>query len=212
MVKKQKNYFKSVDKLSHELDVVDNFVLKHWKRYAIFGLIIILVLGIILFIYETKHANSVQVSEDVVSASTIPELQEVIKKYPDYPSVDFARLSLASKLFDSKKYTEAISIYNNEIKNSFSSYSSSTGMLKKAYVLEAEGKKSEAAEQFKILSDNSQYPVIIRCQASYAAGRIFYSLGNTKQAVNMLGKCVTNKNTCQFWPQMAEKILNRIKS
>ena len=210
MTKKQKNYFKSVDTLSRELDVVDNFVLKHWKRYAIFGVIIILLLGVILFVYETRHASSMQVSGDVVNATTLSELQEVINKYPDYTSVDFARLRLASKLFDNNKYTEAIEVYNDEIKCSSSDYAAGMGRLNKAYALEADGKNSEAAEQFKTLADNTQFPLIIRCQASYSAGRILDSLGNTKLAVNMLKKCIADKNACQFWPEMAEKTLNRI--
>jgi len=210
MAKKINNSFKSVDRLSKELDVVDNFVLKHWKRYAIFGVIIILVLGVILFVFETRHASSMQVSEDVESASTIPELQAVIKRYPNYTSVDFARLKLASKLYDNKKYTEAAGVYNDEIKSSSSGYAAGIGQLNRAYVLETEGKNSEAAEQFKALADNTQSPKIIRCQASYSAGRIFNSLGKTEQAVNMLKKCAADKNVCQFWPEMSQKILNRI--
>jgi tetratricopeptide (TPR) repeat protein len=199
-----------VDKLSKELDVVDNFVLTHWKRYATIGIVIVVVLGIILVIYENKHATSVQVSNEVLSASTIPELQKVIEKYPNYASVDFARLSLASKLFDNKKYAEAIKLYNSEIKFSSSKYSAGIGQLNRAYALEAEGKKTEAAKQFKALADNTQIPNIIRCQASYSAGRIFKSLGNTEQAVSMLKKSTADKNICQFWPEMAEKMLNKI--
>ena len=210
MVVKKKNSFKSVDKLSRELDVVDNFVLKHWKRYSIFGLVIVLALGIILFVYERRHAGSEQVAKDVVSATTISELQEVIKKYPDYASVDFARLRLASKLFENKKYTEAKKVYDAEIKCAYSDYAAGTGSLNSAYTLEAEGKKSEAAEQLKILADNTEFPMIIRCEASYSAGRIYESLGNTKLAGNMLQKSTASKNVCQFWPEMAERILSRI--
>ena len=210
MAKKKNNSFKSVDKLSRELDIVDNFVLKNWKKYAICGLIVVVILGVVLFIYETRHTNSVQASEAVVSASTIPELQEVIKRYPSYTSVDFARLRLASILFANKKYEEALKVYNDEIKSSSSDYATGIGRLNRAYVLEAEGKNSEAAEQFKVLSGNTKVPLIIRSQASYSAGRLYDILGNSKLAVSMLEKSAADKNTCLFWPEMAEKALNRI--
>ena len=212
MVKKKNDSFKSVDKLSHELDVVDNFVLRHWKRYAIVAAIFVVILAIVLIVSKTRSESSVRVSQEVISASTIPELQTVIKKYPDYASIDFARLTLASKLVDNKKYAEAITIYDNEINSSDSTaYARGIGQLNKAYVLETQQQAPEAAKQFETLANNTNLPVIIRCQSSYAAGRIFNSLGKTQQAVSMLEQCVADKGNCQLWPEMAAKILNRIE-
>ncbi len=208
--KEQKKAFKSVDKLSKELDAVDNFVLKHWKRYAIFGLIIIIALGVIMFIYESRHASSLKVSEDVITATTISELQDVIKKYPDYSSIDLARLRLASKLYDEEKYDEAAKVYNNEIKYAFSKYTAGIGELNRAYALEEAGKSNEAVEQLKALAENAQYPAIIRCEAYYSAGIIYEVIGNTAQAKSMLEKCLADKDKCQFWPDMADKVLSRL--
>ena len=208
--KEQKKAFRSVDKLSKELDAVDNFVLKHWKRYAIFGVIIIIALGVIMFVYESRHASSLKVSEDVITATTIPELQKVIKEYPDYSSVDLARLRLASKLYDEEKYEEAVKVYDSEIEYAFSKYTAGIGKLNKAYVLDEAGKNNEAVEQLKSLADDSQYPAIIRCEACYSAGIIYEAIGNTAQAKSMLEKCVADKGKCQFWPDMADKVLSRL--
>ena len=211
MAKKKNNTFKSVDTLSKELDVVDNFVLKHWKRYAILAAAFVVILGIVLFVLKTRNENSIRSSEEVVSASTIAELQAVIKKYPDSDSINLTRLRLAAKLLEKKKYAEAVDVYNNIINSSPSSYTLEIAKLNKAYALEAEGKNIEAAKQLKTLANDTKLSPLISCQAAYSAGRIFNSLGEKQEALDMLQKCAAEKGKCQLWPMMAENLLCRIK-
>ena len=54
---KKDKVFKSVDTLSKELDAVDNFVLKHWKKYVIAAIIILIAITVFL-VFSKKNSSS----------------------------------------------------------------------------------------------------------------------------------------------------------
>lgn len=208
---KKSSTFKSVDTLSKELDMVDNFVLKYWKRYAIAAVIILVGIAAFLVFSKRSNCNSVTASNEILSASTVQQLNGVIKKYPKCPLTQYAKLKLASMLAETKDYPEATNVYNELINSSSDSYATCIARLGIAYLMEAQGKTDEAVKLFSQISDDSSLPVITRGEAQYSAGRICFELGNKDMASKQLKRCANvERKESLVWPEMAQCLLNRM--
>ena len=127
-------------------------------------------------------------------------------------SADYARLRLAAELYKEKKYTDALDVYKKEITSNHSSYALNLAEINEGYIYETQGKMDEALKQFETLADNKEIPVAFRCQASYSAGRLLNAMGKVQLAESFLQKAIAEKGNCQFWPDMAESYLNKIKN
>ena len=208
---KKNGTFKSVDTLSKELDLVDNFVLKHWRKYAIAAAIILVAIAAFLVFSKRNSSNGISASNEILAAFTIPQLKDVIEKYPNYPLAQYAKLKLTSMLAEAKDYSKAANIYNEFISSNSDSYAAYTARLSLAYVMETEGKTDEAVKLFSQISDDSSFPIVIRGEAEYSAGRIYFELGNKDMAEKYLKRCANiERKECLGWPEMAQSSLNRI--
>ena len=207
---KKDSTFKSVDTLSKELDIVDNFVLKYWKKYVIAAIIILLGITTFLIFSKRSSSNGVTASNEILAASTNQQLKDVIEKYPNHSLTGNAKLKLASILVKAADYSVAANIYN-ELISSGSGSSIYAARLSMAYLMETQGKTDEAVKLFSQISDDSSLPVIIRGEAEYSAGRLYFGLGNKDMASKYLKRCANvEKKDCLGWPEMAQSLLNRI--
>ncbi len=208
---KKNEAFKSVDTLSKELDVVDNFVLKYWKKYVVAAVIILVAITAFLVFSKKSSSNGTTSSNEILAASTTQQLKDVIRKYSKHPITEYAKLKLASMLTGSKDYSGAANIYNELISSGSSSYAMCAARLDMAYLLEIQGKTNEAVNMFSQISDDSSLPIIIRGEAEYSAGRIYFGLGNKDMASKYLKRCANvERKECLGWPEMAQGLLNRI--
>lgn len=208
---KKNETFKSVDTLSKELDLVDNFVLKYWRKYVIAALIILAAIAAFLVFSNRNSSNGVATSSELFAASSVQQLKDVIKKYPSCSLAQYAKLKLASMLAEAKDYLGAANTYSELMGSDSSSYAVSLARLNKAYLMEKEGKTDEAIKLLSQISDDSILPIIIRSEAEYSAGRIYFELGNKNMASKYLKRCANiEKKECLGWPEMAQNLLNRI--
>jgi hypothetical protein len=208
--KKRQESFKSVDVISKELDVVDNFLLKHWKLYIYIAIGIVIIVGAVLIVQDYNSGLGKQAVIEIESASTVQTLQNVIKKYPNAELTKYSRLKLAALLANEKKYKEAIEVYNELGKGNLTTYPASIAKVNKAYIVEEQGNKKQAAEQLAALSKEN-IPSAVRCQAEYAAGRIYYELGDMIKAKPLLeSAAAVSAKECKGWPKLADSLLNRI--
>ena len=210
MVKDSKKEFKSVDKISKELDAVDNIVLKHWKNYVYLAIILVVIIALSLIFIDYNKKAKLKQSVEIQTASTVEALQAVINKYPNNDSTDFARLDLASKLYEEEKYDDAMKIYKEDAELYNTVFAKSIAKLNEAYLLEAEGKIEEAADKMETIANSKELPLPIRGEAYYSAGRMFYKLGDNDKAVECLENCIAEKDDKMQWPILAESLLNRI--
>ena len=211
MSKKNANVFRSVDTISKELDVVDNFVLKNWKKYIVLAVIILIVCAGVMIgmnMYTTSTSNMAFAIEN---STTVNSLQSVIKKYNGNVLTDFAKLRLASLLAGDNKYSEALPIYFELGRKSSSEVVRSFAALNDAYVQEALGNRAHAAEIFSRIADSVQSNIQTRNEAQYSAGRIYFSLGNRMEALKYLNQCAHAGSDCFGWPLLAQSLLTTIK-
>lgn len=208
---KKNKVFKSVDTISKELDAVDNFVLKYWKKYVLIAVIILVSISVFLVFSKRNSINGTTASNEILAASTVQQINDVIKKYPHSPLIQYKKLKLASILTDAKDYSGAISIYNQLISSNSDNYPMSVARLNLAYIMELQGKPDKAAKLFVQISHDNSISINIRSEAEYSAGRIYLALGNKDMALKYLEMCANvEKNVCLGWPEMAQSLLNRI--
>ena len=208
---KKNGAFKSVDTLSKELDLVDNFVLKYWRKYVVAAIMILAAIAAFLVFSNRNNSNGVATSNELLAASAVQQLKDVIKKYPNCSLTQYAALKLASMLAEAKDYFGATNTYNELIGSGSSSYATCLARRNMAYLMEKEGKTDEAINLFSQISDDGFLPTIIRSEAEYSAGRIYFGLGNKNMASKYLKRCANvERKECLGWPEMAQSLLNRI--
>ncbi|HJO95862.1 MAG TPA: hypothetical protein QF753_20885 [Victivallales bacterium] len=208
--KRQNKNFKSVDLISKELDAVDNFLLKHWKLYVYIAIGIVIIVGAVLLVSDYHSNLGKQAVIEIENASTVQTLQNVIKKYPDAELTKYSRLKLAALLIKNNEYKEAAEVYNELSKGDLNTYPASIAKVNEAYAIEKQGNKKQAAELLAALT-KEDIPLVVRCQAEYAAGRIYYELGDVSKAKPFLQEAAAvNQQECAGWPTLAGSLLNRI--
>lgn len=211
MAKFKENTFKSVDKLSQELDLVDNFVLKNWKYYVYLSVAVVIILGIVFVCYATNTKKNLQESLAIQHALTITDYENLLNKYHNSQAIDYARLKLAGLYYENAKYKDALNLYQKEIESSTAIYPVSYAKINIAFTLEAMNKKQDAVAKFEQIGSDTKIPLAFRCEANYSAGRLYYELGNKNKAITCLNLVVSQKDNCIGWPQIAKSMLDRIK-
>jgi predicted negative regulator of RcsB-dependent stress response len=207
MAKQKNDSFRSVDKLAKELDNIDSFVLKNWKKYVYIAVAFVIIIAVGLYYYESKEKINTQASQEIVTAKTAAELKDVIAKYPKFKSVDYSRLDLAAKYFDNKEYDKAIATYQDEVDHGSDAFAKNLAALNKCYVIAEKGDKVTAVSAFEKIADNKIVPEFIRAEAAYAGGRMLMDMGRKKDAITYLKLCISFKNS-KGWDKLAKNIIN----
>lgn len=210
-MKKKKEDFKSVDAISKDLDIVDNFVLKNWKKYIYIAVAIVIIVCVYIIVSKRIDANKAVASISLLSANTIQEMESSVKANSGSKLSDFVSLKLAAKLFNEKNYTESQNIYTSLLSKDSDNFVVSSARLGIAYINEAQGKVAESLTQFVSISNDASLSLAARCEAEYSAGRLYLQQGNKAQAIEILKRCANvNSDTCVGWPEMAQTLLNTI--
>lgn len=209
--KSKREDFKSIDKISKGLDKANIILLKTWKFYIYIVIAVIIIIIAILLYKQHLNSYNLTASKKFEAAKTIPQLQAVIKDYPSLSVSNIARIDLAAKLVNEKKYDEANELYNQIINNGQSNYLQAVAKLNQAYILEDQGKKEAAVNKFMEVADYYETPTQIKCEAQYSAGRIYLELNNKEQAIAVLKKASSvNANVCAGWPTLSQTLLDSI--
>lgn len=211
MAKNEKKIFKSVDVISRELDVVDNFVLKYWKKYVYLAIAAVIVVAVVLVIIRTLEHNTSSSSQELITAVSSSELQSAIKNNPGNVLTPYCSLELISKLVDSKDISGAKAICDTLIASSQDGYTISRARMDLGYIAESQGNNEEALKVFAQLSSDSASPEAFRSEALYNSGRIYLAMGKKDLAMSTLKKSSEFSNaSCVGWPEFSKNLMNRI--
>ncbi len=211
MAKNGKKIFKSVDVISRELDVVDNFVLKYWKRYVYLAIGAVIVVAVVLITIRVFDHNTVSASQELITAVSSSELQSAIKNNPGNVLTPYCSLELVSKLVDSKDISGAKVICDTIIASSQDGYAISRAKMDLGYIAESQGNNEEALKVFAQISSDLDSPEAFRSEALYNSGRIYLAAGKKDLAISFLKKSSDFSNdSCVGWPEFSKNLMNRI--
>ncbi len=190
-----------------EMSKFENFYVGHWKKIVQICIAGLLVLSVYLLVSYFNRLNERKIAAEICRASTVEEIKSIVAKYPRSPASDFARMRLAKLLFDEKKYAECGEIFNTLSKSNVAELSS-RARLNIAYLLEIEGKESEAAGKFKELSLIPGSSEEVRAESAYSAARIFAKLSKKEDALSSLEfvKKLDPEKKESFWAQNAKRL------
>lgn len=211
MAKNPKKIFKSVDVISRELDVVDNFVLKYWKKYVYVAIAVVIVVALALVIIRALEHNTVSSSQELITAVSAEDLQSAIKNNPNNVLTPYCSLELVSELVDSKDMSGAKAICGTLIASSQDSYVVSRARMDLGYIAESQGNNDEALKIFAQISSDSASPEAFRSEALYNSGRIYLGMGKKDLAMDSLKKSSDIfSDFCVGWPEFSKNMMNRI--
>ncbi len=211
MTKNGKKIFKSVDVISKELDAVDNFVLKYWKKYVYLAIAAVIIVALTLITIRTLEHKALSSSQELVNADNTAELQAAIKNNPGNALTPYCSLELVSSMVSDNDASGAKNLCNSIVASSQDSYIVSRAKLDLAYIAENQGENEEALKIFNQISSDMTFPDAFRCEALYNSGRIYLAMGKNDLAIEKLKKSSDFSNdSCVGWPEFAKGLINRI--
>jgi tetratricopeptide (TPR) repeat protein len=199
------------DALLDDFDKFEHFATTYWKHIA--GLAAAVVVGVALYVIitDTRAASKRKINDAICNAKTEAEITEILKKYPEYPAANYARLRLAKSYLKEKKYDKAYEQFNILNKSDIPREMAWRIGLDEAYALELEGKKDAAAAKFAAIGSDSAFPDTLRREANYSAGRIYAGLKQNDKAYKYLEKaCMGKASVNNVWTIHAKFLLIRI--
>lgn len=211
MAKNDKNLFKSVDVISKELDAVDNFVLKYWKKYVYIAIgVVIIVAASLIFIRLFEH-NTSSSAKELTSAVTLPELEKAVKNNPSNPLTPYCLLEIASALASNGDFAGAKTACEKAIAFSQDPYAVMRARTDLGYILEAQGKNDEALNVFGQVASDGASSEQFKSEAFYNLGRIYLAMEKKDLAIDALRKSSdVSSDSCVGWPEFSKNLMNRI--
>ncbi len=182
MHKENNNDNNVLESTYNELAIFENFFSTQWKNIIIFGSVLVLLIGIGMWIKTWSSAQNATVAGELCSATTIEEIEIVLKKYPGHKSADYTRLRLGALYFENANHQKAIEIFAKLAEKARFNDVKAQAALNEACVLEQMGKDDVAAEKYASIGRTSNYPIEYRADANCSAARIFISRGKKAMA------------------------------
>ena len=211
MAKNKKELFKSVDVISKELDVVDNFVLKYWKRYVYIAIgIVVVIAAVTIFIRVFEH-NAATSARELAGASTLDQLKSAVKNNPTNTLAPYAELEIVAKLVDKKEYDSAQKACETIISSSPDTYTLYKAKTDLGYIAEIKGNNADALKVFSQLGADPSAPDSIKAENLYNAGRIYIAMGKKEQAIDALKKCsAISTDSSVGWQEFSNRLLTTL--
>lgn len=203
------------DVLLDDFDKFEHFALTYWKQIG--GLAVAVVVGVALWVMisDSRKATEQKINDEICNAKTEAKIINVIKKHPTYAAANYARLRLAKIYIGDKKYDKAYEQFKLLQDSDIPREMKWRISLDQAYALEQEGKKMTAAVKFAEMGSDPSLPDAFRCEANYAAGRLYFGLKKKDNARKYLTKASKvrpgiNGQAAEFWISQAKFMLIRL--
>lgn len=203
------------DALLDDFDKFEHFAMTYWKQIG--GLAALIVVGVALWVMisDSRKATERKINDAICNAKTEAEILKVVKEYPTYGASNYARLRLAKIYLSEKKYAKAYEQFKLLKASNIPPEMSWRISMDEAYAIELEGKKATAAEKFATMGVDPSMPDGFRCEANYAAGRLYTSLKQNDKARKYLTKAsrirpAVNDQSSNFWVSQAKFMLIRL--
>lgn len=203
------------DALLDDFDKFEHFAMTYWKQIG--GLAVAIVVGVALWVMisDSRKATERKINDAICNAKTEAEILKVVKEYPTYNAANYARLRLAKIYLNKKKYDKAYEQFKLLRASNIPREMAWRISMDEAYAMELEGKKPAAAEKFVAMGVDPSMPDGFRCEANYAAGRLYTSLKQKDKARKYLTKAsrirpAINNQASIFWVSQAKFMLIRL--
>jgi tetratricopeptide (TPR) repeat protein len=204
------------DALLDDFDKFEHFAITYWKQIGAVALLIVVGVALWVMVSDSRKATERRINDEICNAKTEAEIIAVVKKYPTFPAASYARLRLAKIYLEEKKYAKAYEQFKILRSSDVPREMTWRINLDEAYALELEGKKTEAAGKFGVMAADPSLPDGLRCEANYAAGRLYAALKQNDKARKYLTKAsrirpAVNNQAAMFWVSQAKFILIRLE-
>lgn len=186
---------------------------KNWKK-VIAVIILATIAGMAVFIslYLKKQKN-----DDLMqafAAAEAAELGALLEKNPAAPGAAAARIGLAEKLLNEKKYGEAKEQFKllASDKNAAAELRS-RAKLGSAACDESAGNKKAAADSYLLLVNDSSIPRRVRDEAAFHAGRLLAEIADVrgKEVLKKLVDSPADTSMANPWQAHAAALLKSLK-
>ncbi len=186
---------------------------KNWKK-VIAVIILATIAGMAVFIslYLKKQKN-----DDLMqafAAAEAAELGALLEKNPTAPGAAAARIGLAEKLLNEKKYGEAKEQFKllASDKNAAAELRS-RAKLGSAACDELAGNKKAAADSYLLLVNDSSIPRRVRDEAAFHAGRLLAEIADVrgKEVLKKLVDSPADTSMANPWQAHAAALLKSLK-
>ncbi len=157
-------------------------------------------------LYQRGVTRELDASMSLWSANSLEELRQIVDEYPSTKTAPRATLQLAKAYYDSGSYMLALETYENFLKKYPDNRMAVSARLGRIHCLEAQGRLSKAADEFKQLADELGTDHYATPQALVGRGRCLHQM----QQYNAARKVYENvmvKHEQSIWAPRAEALL-----
>ncbi len=203
--------------ISESLDAFELWFIDKWKQIAVGTCIfaaVVAVAIVIVFVYRGKQEK---IRNEFANATTVENLQKVIKDYSNNEFVESARLKLAALYVKEEKYDLAREQLIQVAKSAKSEIQiKSYAALNAAYLSEKSGKQEDAVTEFTGIYSNATIPEDIRVEAAYSAMRLNLDLNHVASAgqalatIDLTRASATGMTQYGYWAAKAKALSKQL--
>ena len=203
------------DALLDDFDKFEHFAMTYWKQIGILAAAIVVGVALWVLVSDSQKASERKINDAICNAKTETEIIKIVEEYPAYAATHYARLRLAKIYLGEKKYDKAYEQFKLLRASNIPNEMTWRISLDEACALELEGKKAEAAAKFVAIGADPALPDAFRCEANFAAGRLYDDLKDKDKARKYLKKASKVRpgidgQASAFWVSQAKFMLIRL--
>ncbi|MFZ2658489.1 MAG: hypothetical protein WAX69_26385 [Victivallales bacterium] len=200
-----------IEEAYEEITTFEDSFVSHWSTILNVAIGVVILFAAYLIFTNYASQKKVAAASEFNKAKTVQELQAVIAAHPENPSANFAKLRLMKILVDDRKFDDALKVCREIKQLPENPETFWQARLNEGYLLELLNKKDDAAETLSKISTDIKFPVGVRSEASYSAGRIFLAAGKKDRAVASLKSAMdASSGADDFWADQAKTLMMSI--
>ena len=201
------------------MDLFEVWFAANWKLATIVLSAVVLVIVASVIGWHINAAQKKAVQREIGAASTITELENVIKKYPSNVNTPAASVKLASLYLEKKEYAKAYdALRKTADAPEADMFMRTRAAIDCAGILELQGNTEDAVKELEVVAGNVSANESQRAEAAYNAARILAAKGDKEKAILVLGNINLARATMDttdpyaLWAQKALDLKKRISA
>ncbi|MDD3117595.1 MAG: hypothetical protein PHQ27_00300 [Victivallales bacterium] len=196
------------DMLLDDFDKFEHFMVNNLRNILIGCVILIVLVAIGAIGYSIYNASENKANDAIAAADTIPELQQVIKKYSGREAVWSAYQKMIKIQVGKKDFAAALENSRALLALNVPEEMRWPLELNIGYLLEMDRKLPEAVTQFAAITKDNTFPTNVRMEAYYSAGRLELEQHHDAAAKSYLEVVAKEQpdmaaGESTLWPKMA---------
>ena len=174
---------------------------ENWKKIAVIGVLIALVVAIAFSAWSFANRASIHATYAFADAADIASLEKALAENGSQKGALAARLRLVQLCIDAKDYEKAAKQLKLVASDSEADAAvKGKAAVTEAFILELQNKTKDAAALFSRIAATASYPAVIRLEAAAAAGRLLAAAdpdGAAAVLSNAMGIAVNSTQAAQ---------------